>query len=363
MRNLRIPWNEGLGGSPLGPLPGSFGTHVRGLLSPPCPFIAASQCLIPLQRKPRFSEISKKLNMPVTFHLYVRNLAPEVTSEDLSEHFAAVGPVKRAFLAYPKGATSGVHRGFGFVLFALEADAQRAVAELSGSIIKGQAIKIDLALTKQSSKETVSRTHPTETQSFDKDSSILSNSEKNEVILDPIVARHPSVGPSGAAAGRPGRLIVRNLPFNCTQDVLRSVFAEFGALIDVHVVTTSGRDGKSRCKGFAFVEFKTRSEGKTAVARATGVNVLGRPIAVDFAMGKREYCEKVGKEVPAEKNTAALITKDIASTHAEHQRISDNSTGSTTAVKRSRPDVAATVKTEDERQDELERTVFVRNIR
>ncbi len=33
---------------------------------------------------------------------YVRNLAPEVvTGDDLSEHFAAVGPVKRAFLAYP----------------------------------------------------------------------------------------------------------------------------------------------------------------------------------------------------------------------------------------------------------------------
>jgi nucleolar protein 4 len=301
--------------------------------------------------------------MPVTFHLYVRNLAPEVTCEDLSEHFAAVGPVKRAFLAYPKGATSGVHRGFGFVLFALEADAQRAVAELSGTSIKGQTIKIDLALTKQSSQQVVSRTRPTETQSSDKGTSISSLSEGSGLGLAQIAVRRPAISPSGAATGRPGRLIVRNLPFNCTQDVLRSVFAEFGSLIDVHVVSTSGKDGKSRCKGFAFVEFKTRSEGKTAVARATGVNVLGRPIAVDFAMGKREYCEKVGKELAVEVSTAALVTKDLASTHAEHQTVSEKGTGSTTAVKRSLSDVPTMVKTEDERQDELERTVFVRNIR
>ncbi len=301
--------------------------------------------------------------MPVTFHLYVRNLAPEVTSEDLSEHFAAVGPVKRAFLAYPKGATSGVHRGFGFVLFALEADAQRAVAELSGSSIRGQAIKIDLALTKQSPPETASRIRPTKSQSIEEGDSILAHSEGGTLSLAPVTVRRPPVGPSGAAAGRPGRLIVRNLPFNCTQDVLRSVFAEFGTLIDVHVVTTSGKDGKSRCKGFAFVEFKTRSEGKTAVARATGVNVLGRPIAVDFAMGKREYCEKVGKEIEVQDSAVTLISKDIAKNHTELQNVVEKETCGTSAVKRSMSDIVTTAKTEDERQDELERTVFVRNIR
>ena len=307
--------------------------------------------------------------MPVTFHLYVRNLAPEVTGDDLSEHFAAVGPVKRAFLAYPKGATSGVHRGFGFVLFALEADAQRAVDELSGSSIKGQIIKIDLALTKQPSQATAPLTRTAETQAADNDGSVTAASEGNKSKKPaPTALRRPQVGPAASAAGRPGRLIVRNLPFNCTQDVLRSVFAEFGTLVDVHVPTAAGKDAKPRCKGFAFVEFKTRSEGKTAVARATGVNVLGRPIAVDFAMGKREYCEKVGKEIVEEHSMAALPSKDDAAAlpskdDAEHQNIVDQLSSSKTAKKRLHSENSNTVKTEDERQDELERTVFVRNIR
>jgi nucleolar protein 4 len=298
--------------------------------------------------------------MPVTFHLYVRNLAPEVTSDDLSEHFAAVGPVQRAFLAYPKGATSGVHRGFGFVLFALEADAQRAVTQLSGSSIKGQVIKIDLALTKQSSKATAPPTRPKETQSSNADPVCLTSAE-GDIAAPPAATalRRPPVGPAAAAAGRPGRLIVRNLPFNCTQDVLRSVFAEFGTLVDVHVVTAAAKDAKPRCKGFAFVEFKTRSEGKIAVARATGVNVLGRPIAVDFAMGKREYCEKVGKEVVVKDVPVVTLPKDSeksAESAAEKAQ-------KAAVVKRSRSESASIVKTEDERQDELERTIFVRNIR
>ncbi len=296
----------------------------------------------------------------------MRNLAPEVTGDDLSEHFAAVGPVKRAFLAYPKGATSGVHRGFGFVLYALEADAQRAVAELSGSTIKGQAIKIDLALTKQSSQVSAPPTRLLKSQSASTHVSTLASSEGNIPTPSKIAPpRHAVV--SAGAAGRPGRLIVRNLPFNCTQDVLRSVFAEFGSLIDVHVVTTPGKDSKPRCKGFAFVEFKTRSEGKIAVTRATGVNVLGRPIAVDFAMGKREYCEKVGKEVIVEDSAAAaeVMTTgtDVAKGHSEHQKVVDSNVISASTLKRAHSENASAVKTEDERQDELERTVFVRNIR
>ena len=297
--------------------------------------------------------------MPVTFHLYVRNLAPEVTSDDLSEHFAAVGPVQRAFLAYPKGATSGVHRGFGFVLFALEADAQRAVTQLSGSSIKGQVIKIDLALTKQSSKATAPPIRPKEAQSSVADPSCPTSAEANTVAPAATALRRPPVGPAAAAAGRPGRLIVRNLPFNCTQDVLRSVFAEFGTLVDVHVVTAAAKDAKPRCKGFAFVEFKTRSEGKTAVARATGVNVLGRPIAVDFAMGKREYCEKVGKEIVLKDVPVVQLPKD---SEKSGESVAEKSS-SAAVVKRSRPESGSMVKTEDERQDELERTIFVRNIR
>jgi nucleolar protein 4 len=302
--------------------------------------------------------------MPVTFHLYVRNLAPAVTSEDLAEHFATVGPVKRAFLAYPKGATSGVHRGFGFVLFALEADAQRAVVELSGSSIKGQVIKIDLALTKHASQAPASRKLTTETLPKDTNSSLPCSSEGDIVEPPPLKLRSPSSGSSSAAAGRPGRLIVRNLPFNCTEHVLRSVFAEFGTLIDVHVVSTPGKDAKPRCKGFAFVEFRTRAEGKSAVARATGANVLGRPIAVDFAMGKREYCEKVGKETVVESRSSVTTASlnDVANANAENQNSVQRS-DSSICGRRPPSESAGAVKTEDERQDELERTVFVRNIR
>lgn len=83
--------------------------------------------------------------------VFVRGLSHAVGDEQLSEAFSAIGPVKHAFLVKRKG--NEKHKGFGFVQFALEEDAQRAAQELHGTKLQGRTIKVESAHKRASFEE------------------------------------------------------------------------------------------------------------------------------------------------------------------------------------------------------------------
>lgn len=72
--------------------------------------------------------------------VFVRGLAYDASKDDLEAAFAAVGPVRSAFVV--GAGAGGKHKGVGFVQFALPDDAGRAVTELDGSALKGRKIKV-----------------------------------------------------------------------------------------------------------------------------------------------------------------------------------------------------------------------------
>ena len=78
--------------------------------------------------------------------LFVGNLAWEVGAEDLKEAFSKFGEITDAFVATDK--FSGRSRGFGFVTFANEEDAQKAKEEMQGFELKGREINVDEATRK-----------------------------------------------------------------------------------------------------------------------------------------------------------------------------------------------------------------------
>ena len=71
---------------------------------------------------------------------FVRNIATSVTEEQITELFGEVGPVKKAFIIGEKG--SGSHKGYGFVTFALPADAQAAVSKLANHKLEGKRLQV-----------------------------------------------------------------------------------------------------------------------------------------------------------------------------------------------------------------------------
>ncbi len=76
------------------------------------------------------------------------------------------------------------------------------------------------------------------------------------------------------------RLYVGNLSFNATNDTVRTAFAPFGEVTDVHVVSDR-ETGQSR--GFGFVTMGTGDAAKKAIADMNGAMLDGRPLKVNEA--------------------------------------------------------------------------------
>ena len=73
--------------------------------------------------------------------LYVGNLSFNTTDEKLQEIFAAYGEVTSASVV--KDRDTNRSKGFGFVEFAQDADAQKAKAELDGKEFDGRSLRVD----------------------------------------------------------------------------------------------------------------------------------------------------------------------------------------------------------------------------
>jgi RNA recognition motif-containing protein len=73
--------------------------------------------------------------------LYVGNLERTVTEEELETLFGEYGDILS--VAIIKDRASGESRGFGFVEFSNQQDAEEAKDALNGQEVKGRAIKVD----------------------------------------------------------------------------------------------------------------------------------------------------------------------------------------------------------------------------
>ena len=75
-------------------------------------------------------------------------------------------------------------------------------------------------------------------------------------------------------------IYVGNMSYDTTEDALRKLFAEFGEVSAVNLITD--RD-TGRPKGFAFVEMATEQAANAAIQALNGKSVDGREIKVDKA--------------------------------------------------------------------------------
>ena len=78
--------------------------------------------------------------------LFVGNLAWETTADQLKEAFDKFGPVSDAFVAQDK--FSGRSRGFGFVTFDVDENADTAKEEMHDVELNGRPLMVDYATPK-----------------------------------------------------------------------------------------------------------------------------------------------------------------------------------------------------------------------
>lgn len=83
----------------------------------------------------------------------------------------------------------------------------------------------------------------------------------------------------------PVRLFVGNLPYQATEDDLRTHFSQVGQ--PTQIVRPLDRE-TGRARGFAFVEYVERSVAEEAIKKFDGQLFMGRPLAVSEARARED---------------------------------------------------------------------------
>lgn len=75
--------------------------------------------------------------------LYVGNISWDASDEDLKAHFASFGTIEEAMIITDR--MSGRSKGFGFVTFAEDSEADAAIAELHEKEFMGRPLTVNEA--------------------------------------------------------------------------------------------------------------------------------------------------------------------------------------------------------------------------
>ena len=75
--------------------------------------------------------------------MYVGNLSFSTTEDELRDLFSQAGKVKSVTII--KDRASGRSKGFAFVEMTTQAEMEKAISELNGSLLDNRTLKIDMA--------------------------------------------------------------------------------------------------------------------------------------------------------------------------------------------------------------------------
>ncbi|KAM7012293.1 nucleolin [Tautogolabrus adspersus] len=160
--------------------------------------------------------------------LFVKNLPFSATVDDLKEVFEDAVDVR-----LPPG-QNGSNRGIAYIEFKSEAEAEKMLEEAQGAEVQGRSIMVDY---------------------------VGDKSQKGA-----------KVAASGAACKT---LVVNNLAFSATEEVLQSTFEK---AVSIRIPQRDGRP-----KGFAFVEFESTDDAKDALENLNNTDIEGRSIRLEYS--------------------------------------------------------------------------------
>ncbi|KAM9352380.1 RNA-binding protein 28 [Symphorus nematophorus] len=204
--------------------------------------------------------------------IFVGSLPTSASNERLEEIFSEIGPVKQCFVVREKGTEKC--RGFGYVTYSMEEDAQRALKEIKD--YDGKKLSLSVAKKKIKDKK---KSAPKEPAAAPKEHLQKSKGFRKNALK--------------------ARLIIRNLSFKCSENDLKEVCSKFGTVLESKIPLKP--DGKMR--GFAFVLFKTVSQAARALNALNLKEIKGRQVAVDWAVPKDQYIGTQPSSSAGNKNT------------------------------------------------------------
>jgi len=180
--------------------------------------------------------------------IFVKNLNFNTTEEKLKEVFLKCGKLRQVTVAKkkdPKRAGQMLSMGYGFVEYKRKADADKAIKLLQNVDLDNHKLEL-----KKSHRETTGS----------------KTSRKRAVDKEQTTSK----------------IIVRNVPFEATEKEIKELFSSFGHIKSVRLPKKMAGTGTHR--GFAFVDFTTKQDAKTAFqALCQSTHLYGRRLVLEWA--------------------------------------------------------------------------------
>ena len=162
--------------------------------------------------------------------IYCGNLDDTIDEEDLKAAFEVFGEILN--IKVVRDPVTNHSKNIAFISFTNKPDAEKAIREMHGAMLKTRAIKTNWATRNQNQKK--------EEQDYDE------------------VYKGASTDNTTVYAG--------GIPSNCTEEQIRNHFDDYGKIVDVRIFAA---------KNYAFIKFDTHANAATAICKSNGTELVG----------------------------------------------------------------------------------------
>ncbi|XP_078449401.1 cytotoxic granule associated RNA binding protein TIA1-like isoform X2 [Lampetra fluviatilis] len=170
------------------------------------------------------------------YHVFVGDLSPEISTDDLRAAFAPFGKISDARVV--KDLATGKSKGYGFVSFFQKLDAENAIQQMGGQWLGGRQIRTNWATRKPPA--------PKGSQDNPKHLSF-------EEVLNQSSPTNCTVYCGGITQG-------------LTEQLMRQTFLLFGQILEIRVFPD---------KGYSFIRFATHESAAHAIVSVNGSTIEG----------------------------------------------------------------------------------------
>ncbi|KAF3425833.1 hypothetical protein E2986_06961 [Frieseomelitta varia] len=223
--------------------------------------------------------------------LFVKNINFATTEEQLKTYFGKCGALHYATIATKndsKNPGAKLSMGYGFVRYKKKVDADRALKVLQMTVLEGKTLEL-----KRSERMLT----------FDNDPRLSLNVCRTDV--KDVKKKSSTTVQTGT------KILIRNIPFQATTKEITELFKAFGELKAVRLPRKLV--GVEKHRGFAFVEYYTKSEAKKAFqALGQSTHLYGRRLVLEWAQteeGVEEIRKRTAKHFHQDHISQYLLTK------------------------------------------------------
>ncbi|XP_048863313.1 nucleolysin TIAR isoform X1 [Brienomyrus brachyistius] len=183
---------------------------------------------------------SQKKDTSNHFHVFVGDLSPEITTEDIKAAFAPFGKISDARVV--KDMTTGKSKGYGFVSFYNKLDAENAIVHMGGQWLGGRQIRTNWATRKPPAPKNVQESN--------------SKQLRFEDVVNQSSPQNCTVYCGGIQSG-------------LSEQLMRQTFSPFGQIMEIRVFPE---------KGYSFIRFSTHDSAAHAIVSVNGTTIEGHVV-------------------------------------------------------------------------------------